>query len=184
VTDPYVAFERDVPKHLQDDALQAMAEATGGYGSPVNVTILDRDQLDAINFRAGGIIEIEGREFTFQFEDGNWNGSVLLAWESDRPFERHEPTRWAIQPKQHLVWDAINAGRGPFLIAKWDIMIGRPEIAKIVGNYAYDRFFQPGGQIEKHYHALADKHHFEIVSQEDADRTRARLAEATEAYPS
>lgn len=179
MSDPYEAFERDVPEHLREDAMQMMAEATGGWGEHESVTILERDRIDAINCRASGIIQIEGNEFTFQMEDGNHNGTVLLAWESDTPFEHHEPTHWALQPMSGLVDRHIAAGRGPFLIEKWDIFLKRPEIAEIVRSYAYDRFVQPGLRSEQHYKAKAAGHHFEIVTQDEADRTRARLAEAT-----
>lgn len=177
------AFERDVPPHQREDAITAMAEATSGWGTPANVRILEHDRIDAINCRAHGIIIIEGREYVFQMQDGNWNGTELLSWNEDRLFERHEPTRWALQPLPNLVDDAILAGRGPFLIAKWDIMLSRDGIAEIVRSYAYDRYVQPGGQIESHYREKAAKHHFEIVLQETADQTRARLRMATAPTP-
>jgi hypothetical protein len=178
MTCPYEAFERDVPEHLREDAMQAMSEATGGYGTPPNVYLIERDRIDAINCRAHGIITIEGTEYVFQMEDGNYNGTVLLAWESDAVFERHEPTLWAIQPTGDLIGRALADGRGPFLLAKWDIMAKRPEIAEIVRGYAYDRYVQPGGQTEKHYRDKAAKHHFEIVTEEMAQETRAVLARA------
>jgi hypothetical protein len=175
--DPHEAFERDVPEHLREDAMQMMAEATGGWGSHPSVTILEHDRLDAINCRASGIIEIQGNEFTFQMEDGNWNGTVLLAWESDRPFEQHVPIRWALQPSRELVGRALEEGRGPFLILKWDaILKNRPDVAAIPDKYSYDRYVQPGGKVESHWKQAAAKHHFEIVTEDEAKRTRKRLA--------
>jgi len=174
----YSAFERDVPAHLREDAILAMAEATGEWGTPPNVTILNHDRIDAINCRAEGIIEIEGNEYTFQMEDGNWNGTVLLAWESDVPFERYQPTLWTLQPMQHVIHDAINAGRGPFLIFKWDAMIKRPEIARIPGCYAYDRRMQPGSKVEQYWKGEAAKFQLELVSEETAQETRKALMEA------
>lgn len=178
MSDPYAAFNRDVPEHLREDVMQMMAEATGEYGAHSCVTILEHDRLDAINCRASGIIEIEGEEYTFQMEDGNCNGTVLLAWESDTPFERHQPTRWTLQPKRDLIDKAIMDGKGPFLIAKWDAMLKRPEIAAIPGKYSYDRYFAPGLKSEQHWKAEAGKHHFELASEETAQETRKRLAEA------
>lgn len=177
--DPYAAFERDIPERLREAAMCAMAEATGGWAEPSNVYILERDRLDAINCRAHGIITIEGQEYTFQMEDGNRNGTELLAWESDQPFERHEPTRWALQPVGRLIYDALEKGRGPFLLLKWDaILKNRPEVAAIPGKYTYDRYVQPGVAVEKHWTSLAAKHHFEIVTEETAQATRRKLSEA------
>lgn len=174
--DPYADFERDVPEHLREDAMQAMSEATGGYGEPTNVHILEHDRMDAINCRAHGIITIEGEEYTFQMEDGNRNGTVLLAWESDQPFERHEPTRWALQPTRDLIDKAIMSDSGPFLLLKWDaILKNLPNVAAIPGKYSYDRYVQPGGLVEGHWRKAAAKHHFEIVTEETAQETRARL---------
>ena len=180
MSDAYEAFERDVPEHLRDDAMQMMAEATGGYGSHESVTILDRDQLDAINFRASGIIRIEGEEYTFQMEDGNRNGTDLLAWQSDRQFEYHQPTRWAVQPRRDIIYRHISEGKGPFLLAKWGAVAKNRDMADLIRKYSYDRFFQPGGLVERHYRELADKHGFEIVTQETADETKAMLAKATQ----
>lgn len=172
----YEAFERDVPEHLREDAMQMMAEATGGWAAHEFVTILEHDRIDAINARASGIIKIGEGEFTFQMEDGNRNGTVLLAWESDRPFEYHVPTRWALQPKPELVFEALDKGRGLFLLAKWDAMLRRPEIADIPGKYGYDRRVQPGCQVENYWKAKAASHHFDIVTEDEAAETRARLA--------
>lgn len=180
MSDPYAAFERDVPQHLQEDAMQMMAEATGGYGEHESICILERDQIDAINARAHGIITIEGVEYVFQMEDGNRNGTELLSWNEGKPFERHVPTAWALQPIAELVGDALEAGKGPFLIFKWDAMLkNRPALAAIPGKYAYDRFVQPGGLIEGHYRAEAAAAQFEIVPQEVVDETRAKLARSS-----
>lgn len=173
----YKAFERDVPEHLREDAMQMMAEATGGWATHESVTILEHDRIDAINARASGIIKIGDDEFTFQMEDGNRNGTELLAWESDRPFEYHIPTRWALQPTRDLIGKALEEDRGPFLLAKWDAMLRRPAIADIPGKYSYDRRVQPGGKVETYWKAEAAKHHFDIVTEDEAAATRARLSQ-------
>lgn len=35
----YAMFERDVPEHLREDAMTAMAEATQGFGNPDNAQL-------------------------------------------------------------------------------------------------------------------------------------------------
>lgn len=172
----YEGFERDVPEHLRDDAIQMMAEATGGYGGHPSVTIHERDRLNAINHHASGTIAIEGREFSFQMEDGDRNGTVLLAWNDDRPFERHEPTRWALAPERQLVEKALEAGRGGLLLAKWDAMLKQPELAALPGKYAYDSHFAPGVVTESHWRGEAARRGFAIVDEEEAAATRTRLS--------
>lgn len=176
---PNQAFERDVPSHLQDDVMTMLSEAAHDDDAHSAVTILDRDQLNAINVRVSGIVEINGVEYTFQLEDGDRNGTQLLAWEDDKPFEHHVPTRWALAPQERLISDAVLSGKGLFLIWKWDVMAARPEIAAIVGKYAYDRHFAPGGKTEKHWRDAAAAHHFDIVTEEHAKEIRRRLSLAT-----
>lgn len=180
----YAAFCRDIPEAMQEDVLIALSEAVGGYPPAPHIHVFERDTYDAINARGHGTIEVGGVEYAWQLESGNHNGTVLLAWESDKPFEPYHRTEWALQPVSHLVGDAIAAGRGPFLILKWDaILKNRPEVASIPGSYTYDRMMQPGGKVEKHWKAKAAEHHFEIVSRETADETRKRLSEAKGGQP-
>lgn len=181
--DPYEAFNRDIPEHLREEVMTAMAEATSGWGEPSNVHILEHDRIDAINARAEGIVTVEGKEYTFQMENGNWNGTVLLAWQSDKPFEYHEPTRWALQPKRDLIDQAIESGKGPFLIMKWDaILANKSELKDLLRNYSYDRYVQPGSVVENHYREKATKHLFDIVLEETANETRKTLERATEPH--
>jgi len=176
----YAAFERDIPAHLREDVMMAMAEATGGWGKPENVYILDHDRIDAINCRAHGIVTVDGEEYTFQMEDGNHNGTVLLAWNEDKAFEHHQPTRWALQPQRHLIDRAITENNGPFLLLKWDAVLkNKPDVAAIPGKYSYDRYVQPGCKVEGHWKAEAAKHHFEIVTEETAQETRQLLEKAS-----
>jgi hypothetical protein len=179
---PDEAFERDIPEHIRDEIMYAIAGTASGWEEDSRVTILDRDRMDAINVRASGIIEVNGNEYWFIVEDGNWNGTVLHAWDyaGEQKFEYHQPTQWTLQPQRHLIDRAIVSGKGPFLLAKWDIMAARPEIAEIVRSYAYDRYVQPGCVTEDHWRDKAAKHHFEIVDRETADETRKRLEESTE----
>ena len=184
---PDGAFCRDIPESKQDDVMLMIAEAASGWSDHDCITILDWDRMDAINVRASGILDWEGREFWFIVRDGNWDGTALEAWEETgvQKFEYHEPTVWALQPRRDLISDAIVDGKGPFLLIKWDaILKNRPEVAAIPGKYAYDRHFQPGGLVEKHWKDAAAKHHFDIVTKEEADETRKRLAEATEVIES
>lgn len=171
------AFEATVPAHLQEDVMQMIAEAAGGWCDHQSVTILDRDRHDAINVTAHGIVVVEGVEHRFIVDDGNWDGTVLRDWDGDAVFEYHKPTVYALQPEARLIDQAIMSGKGPFLLMKWDAMLSNHrDIADIPRKYAYDRYVQPGIVSERHYREAAAKHHFVIVDEETAQETRKRLA--------
>lgn len=180
---PDAAFCRDIPEADQEIVMEMISESASGHIKHDCITMLEIDRLDACNYRSSGILDWKGREYSFIVQDGNWNGTVLEGWEEAgvQEFEYHQPTVWALQPRRDLISDAIVHGKGPFLLMKWDaILKNRPEVAAIPGKYAYDRHFQPGGFVERHWTDAAAKHQFEIVTNEEADETRKRLEMATE----
>lgn len=177
--DPNAAFDADVPAGIREDVFQEMSDAVSSGESMGRVTIIDHDRIDAVNCRASGIVTIDGTEFQFELEDGNRNGTVLVSWNEDRPFERTERTEWALQPLPDAIGSAIESGRGAVLVMKWDAVLKfRPEVADIARKYAYDRHFAPGVVTETHWRAAAAKAHLAIVTKEEADRTRERLLAA------
>ena len=92
-------------------------------------------------------------------------------------FEYRKPTVYALQPEARLVDQAIQSGKGSFLLLKWDAVLRNlPELAAIPGKYAYDRHFQPGIRVEDHWRKAAAKHHFVIVNEETAAETRRQLS--------
>lgn len=176
------AFERDVPSDRHFDIMTMLAEAAHDDDHRHDcITILDRDHLDAINVRAHGVIDIDGIEHTFTIEDGNLNGTMLLDWDGDEPFERHTPTVWALQPNDRLINEHLAKGQGKFLLLKWDAIIANRKLGDLPQKYAYDRHFQPGLRTENHYREAAAKHGFVLVPKEVADETRAKLAGAVNA---
>lgn len=178
--DPEKQFEQDIPEEMWEDVMLMMTEAAHCDKAHENVTILERDWYDAINVQVSGIIKINDEEYSFQLASGNRNGTELLDWNGNRTFVPHVPTRYALQPKRQLVLDAIEKENGPFLVVKWDAMLkNHRKIAEIPDKYTYDKRFQPGTLIERHYQAEAAKHHFEIVTEETAAETRKKLLAAT-----
>jgi len=177
--DPNAAFDADVPADIREDVFQEMSDAVSSGESQGRVSIIDHDRIDAVNCRASGIVTIDGTEYQFELEDGNRNGTVLISWNEDRPFERTERTEWALQPLDDAIGSAIESGRGAVLVMKWDgILKFRPEVADIARKYAYDKQFAPGIVTETHWRAAAAKAHLAIVTKEEADLTRERLLTA------
>jgi hypothetical protein len=172
-------FERDVPEHMREDVCLAISEAATADGSSHgDVFIIERDWRDAINVRANGIITIGENEFSFIVRVGNHDGFQFEDWEGDKVFEPAARTEWTLAPDNGLIDRAIAAGRGPFLIWKWDASMKRPEVAKIPGSYMYDKHFQPGGAIERYWKAEAAKHQMMLVTTDEAREIRARLERA------
>lgn len=175
------AFHRDIPKADQEDVLTMICESAHGQKHDA-VTILDIDRLDAINVRVEGILQWNDEEYSFHVEDGNWNGTVIREWEGvGEAFERHKPTVYALQPNLGLVSKAVESNRGAFLIAKWDAFLTRADVKEIPNKYMYDKHFAPGGKTETYWKEAAAKHGFVIVTEDEASRTRAMLAEISEA---
>ncbi len=180
---PDAAFDADIPAAIRDDIMTAISEAAHlGEGTHGYVHILEQDRIDAINVRAEGVVTIEGKEYWFIVQDGNWNGTVLEGWvfSGKQNFEPLPVPQWALAPRPDLVSDAIGSGNGPFLIAKWDALMSRPDVARIPGNYAYDRRVQPGLKIEQHYRDTAAQYGFVLTDAENAAEIRSRLAVAAE----
>lgn len=170
-------FERDVPEDIREDIFQEMAEASSDGESRGRVSISDHDQINIVNSRASGFVEIDGREFAFQMENGDRNGTVLLSWgDEEVPFHRHQPTRLAVQPDAESIGNAIELKRAAFLIAKWDALASRADVQEILRAYGYDRHFAPGIVTETHWHARAAKLGFLIVDEDTAAETRRLLA--------
>jgi hypothetical protein len=173
------AFCRDIPKEDHDDVLTILSEAVAGYDHHKEVHILNRWQSDVINATADGTFQWKDVEYYFHLENGNYRGTVLLGWEdAGNSYKEPEPVVYALQPRADLVDAAILAGKGPFLVWKWEALAGRSDLATIPMSYAYDNFFQPGIKVNDYWRKKAAEHKFEIVTKETADETRARLMKA------
>lgn len=172
------AFDRDISAERRQDVMEMISEAAqSDKYHREHITISQRDRQDAINVRAEGVVTIDGREFAFIVRDGNNDGTVLEGWEESgaQVLEPTPRTHWALAPRADLVAAAIEAGKGSFLLAKWDAMLSQPEVAEIPRKYSYDSYVQPGFVVNQHWTAEAAKRGLVLTSKEDADETRARL---------
>lgn len=173
------AFDRDVPAALRDDLFEAMAEAADSGEGRDNVSIVDFDRIDAVNVRASGFVEIEGREYAFEIESGNRAGTVLTHWGvEEKPFERHEPTRWAVEPDRLLIGRAMETGTCGMLLLKWEALSKRQDVVEAIRAYGYDRHFAPGVVTEDHWRGRLGRLGFVLVDEETAASTRTLLESA------
>lgn len=137
-----------------DEALERICDAhwnSGGEG----VKFRDIHQHNACNHTLSGTIEIDGTEYGFIIQNGDWNGTVVDKWglaDDVGTYKPEPPTLFTFVPmddtlrtsKPHM-WQVYLAWRKE----KW---FQDKERA-----YNYDRHFQPGGAIENHYREWAAK---------------------------
>jgi hypothetical protein len=169
-------FSEDVPSHLQDNVLQRIVEAAYGYTEEPEITIIDVEHLDALNIEFTGTITFEGREHSFHIRDGNNNGTEIISWNGDIEIEKEPPVNFTIAPLTYKISDAIQAGTAAELLKKWDRDCTQDDnIAPLARNYAYDRFFAPGGAAAMAHKKKAEKYGYEIVEACDAQAVRKRL---------
>lgn len=169
------AFCEVIDESDRDDVMLRMAESVGGWADYADVKIINRDRYDAINCHAEGVLTYRDTEYWFHMQDGNWNGTVLLGWENaGEQYQEHVPIQWALAPTS----EAIARQPADRLLMLWDHFLTRPEVRDVPRKYAYDRRFQPGGQIENHYKSKVAKWGLRLVSQEEADEIRNQLKEA------
>jgi hypothetical protein len=174
----WAAFERDIPKDVQETTLEAIENAAwDGRGQHGPVYISSVDKHDAINITAEGEVHLticgKEKEFTFVIESGNYNGTVLRGWEEagQQEIEICEPTRWTLAPAN------LNASSATDLLKRWDEVLKDPKAGAIPNNYTYDNYVTGGDSTSRHWRQEAAKLGMTIVSSDEAALLRKRLVE-------
>lgn len=179
--DPMDDFVRDIPEHLHDDILTQICEALHyPDDTSKNVCVYEHDRINATNVRGKGTVTIDDEEYEFIAESGDNNGFRFESWNDDRTFERHKPTVWTLAPSSELIANADTDVKKKALLDSWDRLMDRSEISKIASDYTYDRHFQPGTVIERHYRAKASNINMQLVDSEYAEEIRKSLSAGAE----
>jgi hypothetical protein len=174
-----INFESDVAAHLREDAMEIISEAAmyENHGHD-DVHIIDRDWIDVLNVRCHGSINIDDKEYSFIVEVGNRSGFLLEDWEGAAVFAPCPRIEWTLAPMADMIDRVITSNDGPILLELWDAVMTLPEVAKIPQDYMYDKHFQPGVAIRAYYREKAAKYKMILVTKNEADEIRARLAAA------
>jgi len=128
----------------------AMSGAKGRRGAYNGVTFSDIHQHNSCNHVYSGTIDIEGVEYGFIIQDGDWNGTEVREWGladdvgSYDPPPPPEPVSF-IPVNDHLAWER------PEMFGVYVAWRKESWFTEQQRKYAYDRHFQPGGYVEKHY---------------------------------
>ncbi len=128
-----------------DELLERIADAQWN-GSGEGVDFSDIHQHDACNHTLSGTIKDGDVTYGFIIESGNWNGTVVHEWghPDDVGFYKPDP------PGEMLTFipNRILNERELRAYLAWREEEWFKEKAR---SYLYDRHFQPGGLIERHY---------------------------------
>jgi hypothetical protein len=141
------------------------------------VFLFDRVTLNACNHAMTGVFWLDGTEWAFEVESGDWNGWVWRSVSAEGPIPEidYKPTVFALQPNSTIVAQAVMANQGKSLVAKWDAFLERPEFKDLPRKYMYDRHFAPGIKTERYWKDKAATVGFELVDKDTANETRKRL---------
>lgn len=173
-------FEKDVPKHLQDEILERIVETAWEFSEDPEISIADCEKRNVTNIEFSGTIMIEGQEHCFHMRDGDNNGTEILSWNEGIHFEHAPQIERVLVPKGREISDAIYEGRARQLLEKWerDLDPGTERgavISKLAGAFAYDSFFAPGSGAARSHAVKAEDYSYEISEREVAQRIRKRL---------
>ncbi len=139
-----------------DEVLERICDAYWHYargdGDTDGVHFRDVHQHNACNHTLSGTIDVDGIEYGFIIDNGDWNGTQVRAWGAaeDVPTYRHEPG----EPLTFIPRNDIMGKVAVELYAYWQTQAW---FTKLVSDYLYDRHFAPGGKIETHYREAAAK---------------------------
>ena len=160
----------DMPDDVAERITEAFWSRQNGGEKRFDVRFIDIHQHNACNHTMTGIVVVDGIDYGFVMESGDWNGTVVKEYgpaeECSQVYSYEPPpeTRFKLVPKDDMLEQSNPA---KYAIAlKW---IQQPHIQEKLQSYHYDRHFQPGCVIETHYKEWANKLGMKfVVDSEDA----------------
>lgn len=147
--------------------LMASRERSYGVeGEDGSVYVSDVQMINACNHLAAGSFWHEGEEWSFLAESGDMNGFYYRELSKDAPIPKinYKPPAFQIVP----IATIRNQAEAKLMLVKIKAFRDRTETKELLAAYSYDRTFQPGGLIEKHYRDRAAKIGAKIVRSETA----------------
>jgi hypothetical protein len=149
---------------MSDDIAERISEAHWRGEDSFGITLTNVHQHDACNHTVSGHVNVDGETLYFIVNIGNWNGFEVKEFgtiDEVGVYEAPEPTQFMFVPQN----DYLKQDRpGMYKVyLKWKTQ--QWFIDKLNG-YHYDRHFQPGCAIEKHYRDWAAKHGMKICAVE------------------
>lgn len=140
---------------LTADALERICDAHWNHGIGNGVTFSKITQHNACNHTLSGEITVDGIDYGFTIDNGDWAGTVVRSWEANNPGFHADPP--APEPRTFIPRDRDLFNSKP---AMWGVYLywrKQPWFTDMERGYNYDRHFQPGGFVENHYREKAEK---------------------------
>lgn len=162
--DKLAKFVADYGEKATEYILQTIVEAFANYGEKGGdgVRFSTVHQLNACNHVLVGHVEHDGTEWHFIIEVGDWNGTLVRDFgtvDEVSTYEPPVPTRFTFVPSNdNLKMDHPEM----YKVYLW--WREQPWFTEQIQKYQYDRHFQPGGAIEKHYSDWAAAKGLKIVA--------------------
>lgn len=131
------------------------------------ITISDSYRHDTCNYTHSGTVTIDGIEYGFVIDNGNWNGTVVREWglaEDVGIYEPPKPTIYTFVPTNDTLKEDRPGLWGVYLAWRKEAWFQDKE-----RGYNYDRHFAPGGKTETYYRDWASKKGLKIATQGEAE---------------
>ena len=145
----------DEYKGAPESCLERIAEAAwdhdcrSGKVTLDGVRIADVHQINSANHVYSGTIEHDGKSFGFIVEMGDQRGCFVIEWGNADDVGRYEPPPPVVMT--FVPRDPLLKEKRPELFAVYEAWTRTEWFKEKERSYNYDRHFQPGGYVEKHY---------------------------------
>lgn len=137
--------------HPTDEILERLCEAFwNGSGEGISFT---KHSHDVINATYDGTIDVDGVEYGFIIEDGNWNGTVVLAWGDPEDVGSYVPPR----PTERMTLIPKKMGLTTDEIMQYRKISATSEFSDAITAYYHDKFFAPGVSLDDFIQKRADE---------------------------
>lgn len=137
-----------------------------------SICISSTHRHDACNYTHSGTVSIDGIEYGFVIDNGNWNGTVVREWgpaDEVGAYDPPNPTVYTFVPTNGTLKEDSPGLWGVYLAWREAVWFKDKE-----RGYNYDRHFAPGVKTEGYYRDWAAAKGLKIVSQDEADEIIAR----------
>jgi len=167
-------FAKDIKPEDRDDVLRAVHGcifgAQDGRVALRNISLSDRDTR-----RAEGVLRWQGTEHIFAVEAFAGGVSVVQSWGDASGFAPYPATEWTLAPFEMLITEAIHKDRQDFLLEKWDKLLARDDVQRLLSRFTFDAHAEPGGARQRSWREKVDRVGFDIVAISEAQRLRDKL---------
>lgn len=145
----------DLPSEFFDDFMQRLYSAAWGDKEQKaaikagGLHLSDIHEHNACNHTYSGTVEIEGEQYGFVIQDGNWNGTDVKEWGEAEEICAYDPG----PPPEPATFvpDAISAQSHPAMFGVYLKWREEPWFKDKAMGLNYDRHFAPGGKTESYY---------------------------------